>query len=207
MFPGRQFMHGNGLVIDATNRWLVSAGGFSVNEESNDETVTVWDLHARDIDETARTIRRKGDVWQVAVSPNCEWMFTARSNGDVQLWDMRKGRHVAHPLSHCGQSADISSDGRWLAAGGRTQSNIFLFDLTAEEPWNSARVLRGHEAPVWSLAFSDDSRWLVTDSSDGSVRRWCMDTAWLVKFAKQMAARELTQDERAYHGLEQLSTK
>jgi WD40 repeat protein len=200
-------MHGNGLTIDATSRWLVTAGGFSVNAESEEETVTIWDLHNKDIAATARSIKQKGDVWQVAVSPNCEWLFTARMNGEVQLWDLRDGCRVPHPLLHCGQSAAISPDGRWLAAGGRVQFDTLLFDLKSKEPWNSARVLHGHEAPVWALAFSNDSRWLVTDSSDGTVRRWCMDTDWLLQHAQNAVGREMTQQEREHHGIENPSAR
>jgi WD40 repeat protein len=40
----------------------------------------------------------------------------------------------------------------------------------------SARVLRGHRAPVAPLLFSPDGAWLYSGSDDGEVRRWQLET-------------------------------
>jgi len=45
-----------------------------------------------------------------------------------------------------------------------------LWDLTAEDPISSAQVLE-HDGRLLSVAFSPDSRWLVTVSR-GNVRMW-----------------------------------
>jgi WD40 repeat protein len=62
-------------------------------------------------------------------------------------------------------------------------------------------VLRGHKAVVWSVCFSSDSRWLITDASDGTIRRWCLDMEWLLNYTREAAGRELTDTERQHYGI------
>ena len=57
----------------------------------------------------------------------------------------------------------ISPDGRWLVTGSHDKT-ARLWDLNAEEPGTTARVLSGHEEPVSAVAISPDGRWLVTGS-------------------------------------------
>ena len=47
-----------------------------------------------------------------------------------------------------------------------------LWDLKAEAPETTARVLKGHEGPVDAVAISPDGRWLVTGSWDKTARLW-----------------------------------
>ena len=64
----------------------------------------------------------------------------------------------------------ISPDGRWLVTGSRDKT-ARLWDLKAEEPEATARVLRA-KGPVYALAISPDGRWLVTGSGDKTARLW-----------------------------------
>lgn len=65
-------------------------------------------------------------------------------------------------------AAALSADGRWLAAV--RADHVLLWDRLA--PSANPRELRGHLGDVRSLAFSQDSRQLVTASSDRSARVW-----------------------------------
>jgi WD40 repeat protein len=95
----------------------------------------------------------------------------------------------------------MSGDGRWLATVSRVDAQ--LWDLTAPDPASTMRVLRGHRGPIWSVAISADSRWLVTDRSDGTLRRWSLDLDWLLEYADKIAGRELTRDERVQYDIYQ----
>ena len=115
---------------------------------------------------------------------------------------MRGREPIPYPLpTHFGiQCVAFSPDNRWLATG-EPSNNARLWDLTADDPIKSARVLRGHREKIWSLAFSADSRWLVTDASDGKIRRWCLDTPWLIENSLKVVGRKLTAEERARYDL------
>jgi WD40 repeat protein len=190
------------LAIDGNSRWLAASG--------RDETAWLWDLGADTLATSRRVLPPVGDdwgngrapIWRIAISPDAKWLFTSRFDYTAQLWDLSE--QVPKPcelLGHNGvQSAAISPDGRWLVAGCR--SNAHLWDLQADDPTSSVRVLRGHEQPIWSVRISADGRWLLTDSSDATIRRWCLDTEWLLAHARQAAGRELTEKEREYYGID-----
>jgi WD40 repeat protein len=68
----------------------------------------------------------------------------------------------------------ISRDGRWVAArvsgtGFAIDSRPCVWDLEAS---STGVLLRGHEGAVTTLAFSADSRYLVTTSQDTTSRVW-----------------------------------
>ena len=196
---------GGPLAFDASSQWLV-VGGHSTraaNDLPGKQTALLWDL-SRPFDEPL-LIPRINAVYQVVISHGGRWMFTSRyyTNEDEagtnsQLWDLTDPRQpIPHPIHECeGEAADVSPNGKWLAASSHSSPTISLFDLEADDPVSTRRVLRGHTNPVWDLKFTGDSNWLVTCSSDGTVRRWCMDVEWLTDFTKRMAGRELTKVER-----------
>ena len=168
----------------------------------------LWDLKAEDVVRSPRVIlapgerRKDRDIWRVAISPNARWLFTSRHDRTAQLWDLSMEPPRPYELrGHNGvQSVAISADGRWLATGCRT--NAYLWDLTAADPTSTARVLRGHNETVWTVRISADSRWLVTDASDGTIRRWSLDTQWLLHYAREAAGRKLTDDEREHYQID-----
>ena len=74
---------------------------------------------------------------------------------------------LAVPQGHVSAAA-LSADGRWLAAA--RGDHALLWDRNA--PTAAPRELRGHRGDLRSLAFSADSRSLVTASSDRTARVW-----------------------------------
>jgi WD40 repeat protein len=89
----------------------------------------------------------------------------------VLVWDL-EGPPDAPPLTlrqgetAYGRQHAFSGDGRWLAGGGLRAVNFWALG----QP--HARVLRGHvEGPLQRLAFTGDSRFLVSCARDGA-RLW-----------------------------------
>jgi WD40 repeat protein len=55
--------------------------------------------------------------------------------------------------------------------------------------------LQGHEGAITTLAFSVDSHWLATGSSDRTVRLWPVSQDELIRLACASAGRNLSQQE------------
>ena len=84
-----------------------------------------------------------------------------------------------------GQSPSSSSDGRWSVAGGQ------LIDVHSGREVELVK----HDDTVNDAVFSPDAVWLVTASSDRSVRFWPLRLAELRAEAAARLGRNLTYDE------------
>ena len=56
----------------------------------------------------------------------------------------------------------------WIASGSGDQS-IVIFDLDSKQ---TVKSLRGHTGPVHSLLWVEEKGWLVSGSTDTTVRTW-----------------------------------
>ena len=177
--------------------------GSSVDEDSHIAVASSLNVYFWDVSEPnpavsqfvveGRHIEKK--VWQTALSPSRRWLLISRFNEPAELWDLAEAPAKLHQLERPAQTAVFSADGRWLVTA--TPSGITeLRDVTAEDPKSTLRTIYAHDAPIWSLAISRNSRWLISDSSDGTVRRYDLNLTELMKTAQAIAGRELTADEK-----------
>jgi WD40 repeat protein len=77
-----------------------------------------------------------------------------------------------------------------------------LWNLEATDPAATKRILRGHTQGVTALAFTPDSRRVVTGSQDGTARLWDVSADRIVALATTIAGRSLSNLERAQYGLD-----
>lgn len=70
-----------------------------------------------------------------------------------------------------------------------------MWDLTAKDPNVGSIILYGHEGGIKSLNITLDNRWLVSHSSDGTVRLWNLCINELIDLACRTASRNLTKTE------------
>ena len=98
---------------------------------------------------------------------------------ETLVWDMEKSE--ASPTYVFGGGTDalaISPNNRWLVTTNEVPNEghvANVWDLKAESPVLSSRTLHGHGYFIRSLAFSSDSRWLITGSWDNSTRVWDLE--------------------------------
>jgi WD40 repeat protein len=123
---------------------------------------TLWDAT------TGRMISPlcKGDWNYVALSPDHRRYVGVDSLGRVSFGEpgvcLQPVAQIVHKDN--GRAAAWSPDGRWAATGAE---NIVFWDAST-----GTQLTRLETAEVWSLAFSPDSRWLVSSHGDGSIAVW-----------------------------------
>jgi WD40 repeat protein len=156
-----------------------SADGQYAVTGSESAGVFVWDLRAANPCAAPRRLALDQDtVRRVAISPDGRWAAAAtaenEAKGKGRLWDISAGgkpRQVIEvALGERGTAAAISADGHWVAFGDWA-GGIAVIDLRAPEPLRAV-VLPGHFGRTNSVAFTPDSRMLITSGEDRVVRLW-----------------------------------
>ncbi len=167
-----------GMAISDDNRWIITA--------SLDKTVRAWDTDSLELDSLPEIIERDGqttrlwdlrenrsgrthllrahEIWvqQIAFTSDNRRLLTAGIDGNLRQWNMTLGNPGSLTIlsGHTERvmSAAISPDNHWAATGAEN-GIVRLWDL-----WNDNAFveLLGHEAGVRTLAFTPDSRRLVT---------------------------------------------
>lgn len=126
-----------------------------------------------------------GIVWDVAFSPDGQWVASAaddQQNQPLRVWRLHDGTQVtlaALPMGkHALYAVAFSPDGRFLAASGYYQAGsstrlsgaIWIFDTVS---WQLRQTLSTADQNSTAVAFAPDSRLLVTGGvPDGLVRIW-----------------------------------
>jgi len=106
------------------------------------------------------TIRPDGRY--LAISSN-------REKRTARLYDLNTGKvRLLHHASDEVLSFAFSPDGLWLATAGG-DALVYVWSLEKESP---PAVIQGHLESVHGLAFTSDSRWLVSSCGGESLRFW-----------------------------------
>jgi WD40 repeat protein len=163
-----------------------STDGARIATAGTDSTLGLWDIHLLEKEhllEGPSTI-----IEDLAISSDGRWAVSAGTDGIVRRWNLSNGEsHVLHQLSgegrqfHC---VDISPNDRWIAAGEgdfsahEHEASFFIWDArTLKLKFNR----QDHNAIVWDVAFSRDSRQLATaggemENGPGGINIWDVAT-------------------------------
>ncbi|KAF9185547.1 hypothetical protein BGZ49_004281, partial [Haplosporangium sp. Z 27] len=149
---------------------VYSPKGDRIASGSWDETVRLWDADTR---ECVYTLQGHSDiVSSVVYSPKGDRIASGSDDMTVRLWDVDTGEcvHTLQGHSHYITSVVCSPNGSWIASGSYDDT-VRLWDV---ESGQCGSTISGFNGVITSLALKSDSGslFLVTGSSDKSVRRW-----------------------------------
>jgi len=138
--------------------------------------IQLWDMESTGPKKTLKG--HTSLVSSVSWSPDSRWLASGSRGGTVGLWNPLEGKLR---LKFCEQSNEIFSsyfytswsyDGQTLASVS-SDGIIRLWDVNSGR---LIRVLQGHSARVFCVAFSSDDLLLASKSGDNTVRLWRCDT-------------------------------
>lgn len=183
-----------------TNKYLQSLEGhlseintiaFSPNSKilatgSVDRTVKLWDITTG---KCLRTLQGRTDfVHSVKFSQNSN-ILASGSQHKIRLWDINSRECVTQISVYKDwlYSLSLSPDEKLLACANLGNENhiIRLWQLESLQPGNSDqtpnKILQGHTDNIWAIAFSPDSKIIVSGSSDRTVKLWDSQTGLCLK--------------------------
>ncbi len=135
-----------------------------------DKTIRHWDAgtsEALDVTEI-----KLGNISDIALSPDRNLLASTEYNDTIEWWAMRTGQHQAVLIGHERRvtSIQFSPDGSLFVSAGNRWDDVAFESVSEIRVWNAHTgehhvTLDGHQREVNSLAFSPDSKTLVSASS------------------------------------------
>jgi WD40 repeat protein/serine/threonine protein kinase len=144
----------------------------------------------RELPEMTRLIGHTGLVHAVEFSPDRQKLLSGGADGTVRLWDLALGKQIMdfRKPRDIVWRAVFSPDGRQVLAGGgdrivngkriHTDYHLRLWDVAGDQP---VRELEGHTNEIWDVAFSPDSKEVLSTSKDGTMRLWNVATGKMIR--------------------------
>lgn len=159
----------------ATGKWFPPIKGDG--DDVLEDTIHLWDIAAG---KRVRTLRpAPTPVVRLMFSPDGETLAVIGYPTRLELWHLPTGRRLREmnlsdsdepPRTFALPTVAFAPHGQWLALTYREGRIVLLETLTGKE----IETLRGHQGFVSSLAFSPDSRRLVSGGRDTTALLWAL---------------------------------
>lgn len=110
-----------------------------------------------------------GEVVGLACDSTNTALISAGSHGDVKVWDFKGRKLMSRWEIGCRLVKIVYHRSNGLLATVTDDLVIRLFDVIAER---MVRKFQGHTDRITDMCFSEDGKWLLTSSMDGTVIIW-----------------------------------
>ena len=173
--------HKSTLEHSSVTSVVFSPDGNMLASGSKDGTIRLWESETRfgqnrriTILDPRTDVKSETAVTSATFSPNGSKLASGYNNGAIHLWNIKNlhNKSIVTLEKHTDsvQSLDFSSDGRTLASGSKDKT-ICIWDANAAE---HLTILKKHTDIIFSVVFQ--SKQLVSESSDGTIRFWNTET-------------------------------
>lgn len=143
-------------------------GGETLVSASGDRTIRFWSLPTGYLIQTLTT--SSSLITVLASHPQDDRIVSGDQAGQVQLWGPGITGEQLRQFTSPVMALTLSSDGQWLGLGlGKGQISLLRL------PWRGEEEVLAVGWPVYSLAFSPDSRIVAGGGSDGMVQAWFLN--------------------------------
>jgi WD40 repeat protein len=171
-----EFAHGYKKIKQLT----VSTGGHFLLTNGPDEPIKVWESSTGKLVYINRHQPVDSVLWAFSFYPevlsaNGKRLLRGRAKSnmyEIEIWDVEHDRRVCSFQTKSGvlDTFRFTPNGAYLA-GAEDQ----IVRIWASDTGNEVCTLRGHAERVHQVAFSADTRRLVSSSWDKSVRVWALE--------------------------------
>ncbi|QCD93291.1 U3 small nucleolar RNA-associated protein 21 [Vigna unguiculata] len=117
----------------------------------------------------SRSCAHDGEVVGVACDSTNTLMISAGYKGDIKVWDFKERDLKSRWEIGCSVVKIVYHRYNGLLATVADDLTIRLFDVVA---LRLVRKFEGHTDRITDLCFSEDGKWLLSSSMDGSLRIW-----------------------------------
>ena len=147
-----------------------------------DRTIRVWNV--ADKFKLSQTIDNHADwVFGVAFSPDGKRLFTCSRDKTAKVWDLTAKESVLTFPQHQKPvfALAVRADGKVAVTGGEDRQ-LRYWNTTGEG--KQIRAVGGHGNTIWKLLWHPKQPWVVSASSDATVRIWDADNGKLIRLLK-----------------------
>lgn len=134
---------------------------------SNDQTIKLWDAHTGGL---LKTLQGHHYVTSIAISPSGDYVVAGLFNRTARLyrpWEERPAVHERQFNGHDDEVTTVSiSPDATIIASGSVDMSVWLWNAAMGDTFNQAgrknnEQLKGHSAPMNSIAFSNSGAFIV----------------------------------------------